>query len=136
VSTTTQETLPPSGVGRNEAEKRIVLVVSPDALGGALIGGLVETLGYRVRFIRPGERVADALRRERPLLAMVDAHDDVSSAALGHAQMRSVPVIVFGTPAALERTRGAFPEYRIATLEIPAPVEAVEAALQKTLADS
>src|SRR5438128_5316256 len=55
--------------------KHVVLILSSDAVAAALLGGLVETLGYLVRFYHPPEHPDDALKREHPSVAMVDCDD-------------------------------------------------------------
>jgi len=112
------------------------LIVSLDTVGPALVAGLVETLGYRVSFSRPGERTADALRRERPGLVLIDASDpQMSAETLGHSQMLGVPVIVFGTSEDVERARAVFANRSLAALVLPLQTAAVQEVLQKSLAD-
>ena len=55
--------------------KHVVLILSSDAVAAALLGALVETLGYLVRFYRPPEPPEIALRRERPSIALIDCAD-------------------------------------------------------------
>jgi DNA-binding NtrC family response regulator len=113
----------------------MVLIVSADTVGPALLGGLVETLGYRVSFNRPGERLADALRRDRPGLVLIDASDpQMFAETLGHSQMLAVPVIVFGASDVVERACAAVGEPALARLVVPLRIEAVRAALEKSLA--
>jgi CheY-like chemotaxis protein len=114
----------------------MVLIVSSDTVGPALLAGLVETLGYRVSFNRPGERVADTLRKQRPGLVLIDASEpEMSAETLGHSQMLGVPGIVFGTSDAIERVRSAFADRPLSVLVMPLRIDAVQAALQKSLAD-
>ena len=51
-----------------------VLIMSPDPVAAALVGALVETLGYEVRFHAAPEDLTDTLRRERPDVAMLDVN--------------------------------------------------------------
>ena len=139
MSTPTRDpaTLTSSRVAQTEPSNPTVLILSSDVVGAALLGGLVETLGYRVTFGRHGERMADALRRERPVMVFVDASDGVLSAEnLGPAQMRGVPVTIFGRPHEIERACASFADRPLHTLEMPAPIAAVEAAMKKSLAPS
>jgi DNA-binding NtrC family response regulator len=138
VSRTTQDSAPsqPSSTSDIQQSKQTVLIVSLDTVGPALVGGLVETLGYRVSFNRRGERIADALRRERPGLVLIDASDpQMSAETLGHSRMLGVSVIVFGASDAVERACAVFADRRLATLVMPLRTEAVEEALKKSLAD-
>ena len=66
----------------------------------ALLGGLVETFGFRVAFASPTEEIDASLRRLRPRIYIVDC-DSVEADAkisLGRALMRRVSVILFGSP--------------------------------------
>ena len=111
------------------------MIMSSDAVGSALLGALIETLGYLVAFAVAPERLSDAVRRERPALVLLDGSDPAAASHenIGHALMRGVPLIVFGPTEALRR---ATAEQRVVALELPASIEQVEAALQKSLTDS
>lgn len=84
-----------------------VLIMSPDPVGSALVGALVETLGYDVHFHVAPEDLTVTLRRERPDVAMLDASDHlmITETVLGHAAMRNIDVVVFGSPDALQGIR-------------------------------
>ena len=115
----------------------MVLIASSDTVGPALVGGLIETLGYGVGFQRPGERMADALRRQHPGLVLIDASDpEVSAETLGHARMLGVHIMIFGASDAVERARAMFGDQPLDALVMPLQIEAVRAALQKFLTDS
>ena|SRR5690349_1277950 len=111
-----------------------VLILSHDAVAAALLGGLVETLGYEVQFGRPPESADGALRRVKPRVCLVDCSDPASCRAefFGRATMRGVCVVIFGTPAALERLRDLARVNNIETLLMPPDVDALEALLQQT----
>jgi DNA-binding NtrC family response regulator len=110
-----------------------VLILSLDAVAAALLGGLVETLGYDVHFARPPESADASLRRVRPRICLVDCTDPVSSQGdfLGRATMRRVSVIIFGTREALDRVRAVALTHNIGTLLMPPELNALEAALQR-----
>lgn len=118
-----------------------VLVLGRDAVGSSLVGALVETLGYDVRFARPPESGGDALRRVRPQLCLLDAADAilVGDEFLGRAAMRGVVVVVFGTEQSLERRRDAIRSHHLGTLVLPPDVptleRTLESALRRALAD-
>ncbi len=98
-----------------------VLVLSHDAVAAALLGALVETLGYAVKFAQPPEGVDGALRRTRPKVALIDCEDpeSCSDETIGRAVMRGVCVIVFGRTEALDRLRAFALEHDIETLLMP-----------------
>jgi CheY-like chemotaxis protein len=111
----------------------LVLILSHDAVAAALLGGLVETLGYSVHFARPPETPDDSLRRVRPRICLVDSTDPVSSRSefFGHATMRGVCIVVFGTREALERVRAIAAAHNIETLRMPPALNELEATLQR-----
>ena len=113
-----------------------MLILSKDAVAAALLGGLVETLGYDVRFARPPESVADTMRRVRPRICLVDCDDPTacSHEFLGRATMRGVSVVIFGTREALDRVRALALEQRLDTLLVPPDLRELDMALQRALA--
>jgi DNA-binding NtrC family response regulator len=115
--------------------KRVVLILSSDAVAAALLGALVETLGYLVRFYHPPEHPDDALRRERPSVAMVDCDDPtmLNDELLGRARMRGISVVMFGSAEALRRVRQLALEHEIDTLLMPASVDALDETLRKAV---
>lgn len=100
----------------------MILILSADAVAAALLGALVETLGYSVSFAGPSESAEQSIRRTRPRVLLADAADSsvCNSEVLGRAAMRGVPVVMFGTTAALRRVRGLAHGDHIETLAMPA----------------
>lgn len=125
------------GAGDGPAGKHVVLILSSDAVAAALLGALVETLGYLVRFYRPTESPADSLRRERPSVAMVDCADPtvMNDELLGRARMRGISVVIFGAADALRRVRQLAREHSLETLVMPASIEALDESLRKAVED-
>jgi len=113
--------------------EQLVLILSHDPVAAALLGGLVETLGYEVQFARPPESPDESMRRLKPRICLVDCTDPDScrSEFFGRATMRGVCVIIFGTPDALERVREVARANNLEMLLMPPDVEALEAALQR-----
>src|SRR5439155_19764659 len=68
----TADRMPPSQPRRAEPSESspVVLILSGDAVAAALLGFLVETLGYDVRFARPPESPSATLRRVRPRICL------------------------------------------------------------------
>jgi CheY-like chemotaxis protein len=82
-----------------------VLIVSDDATAAALLGGLVETFGYRVTFTR-ALRSSEILRRARPQVCLLDCETaDCDEAAIARVMMRGVSVVLVGPRALLEGMR-------------------------------
>lgn len=113
--------------------EQLVLILSHDPVAAALLGGLVETIGYQVQFARPPESPDDSIRRLKPRICLVDCTDAAScrSEFFGRATMRGVCVIIFGTTDALERVREVVRANNLETLLMPPDVEALEAVLQR-----
>ena len=114
----------------------IVLVLSQDAVAAALLGGLVETLGYDVRFARAPESVETSIRRVRPRICLIDCEDPTacSDEFLGRAAMRGISVVIFGTRQALEQVQAIAMEHRIDTVLMPPRIEDLEEKLQRVVA--
>lgn len=112
-----------------------ILILSSDSVAAALVGALIETLGYRVKFVAVPEAVENSIRRSRPKVCLVDCVDPAlcNSAVLGRAQMRGISVVVFGTPHALDQVGALVSEHAIDTLRMPADVSLLDDALRRAL---
>jgi len=113
--------------------EQLVLILSHDPVAAVLLGGLVETLGYEVHFAHPPESGDDSLRRVKPRICLVDSSDPLSCRTefFGRAAMRGVSVVIYGTPATLDRVRELARAHDIDTLIMPPEVDALEATLQR-----
>jgi CheY-like chemotaxis protein len=73
-----------------------VIIVSDDAIAAALLGGLVETLGYRVEFAAVRDSY-DSVRRIRPRICLLDCESDAcTEASIARTLMRGVSVVLVG----------------------------------------
>lgn len=117
--------------------KHVVLILSSDAVAAALLGGLVETLGYLVRFYRQPEDPESALKRARPSIALVDCADPtlMKDELLGRARMRGVSVVIFGAPDALRSVRALVAEHQLDTLIMPSSLDVLDDTLRRAVAD-
>lgn len=113
-----------------------MLILSTDVVAAALVGALVETLGYLVRFFTPPETPNDAIRRTRPAVAMVDCEDPtlVNTEVLGRARMRGISVLMFGSAAALARVRELAEEQELDTVIMPATLDELDESLKSAIA--
>ncbi len=113
----------------------MVLIVSADAVAAALLGALIETLGYSVRFVRPPETTDETIRRVRPQVCLLDSGDreHCSDEFLGRAAMRGISVIVFGTRDALEHVRALALAHDIDMLIVPPDVAAMDDKLRRAM---
>lgn len=110
-----------------------VLILSEDVVAAALLGGLVETLGYHVRFARPPESADDSVRRVKPRICLVNSEDAAlaRSEFLGRAAMRGVCVVIFGTAEALHDVRSVVIAHNLETLLMPPELDELEDILQR-----
>jgi DNA-binding NtrC family response regulator len=113
----------------------MILILSPDAVAAALLGALIETLGYAVKFARPPERVDDSIRRVRPRVCLVDGSDRAmySDGFLGRAGMRGISVVIFGSAEALDRVRALAVEHAIDVVLVPPDTATLAATLERAL---
>jgi len=113
----------------------MILILSADAIAAALLGALIETLGYPVKFARPPENADQSMRRVRPKVCLLDCEDPgaCTDETLGRAAMRRISVVVFGTREALDRVRALALEHKIDTLLVPADPVVVDATLQRAI---
>ena len=118
--------------------KPTVLILSSDAVAAALLGALVETLGYPIQFQQLPESAVDTLRRVRASVALVDCIDAAvaNDEFLGRAHMRGVSVIVFGSAEALRGARQLAAAHSLDELLMPANLQALDKALRRAAARS
>jgi DNA-binding NtrC family response regulator len=119
-------------------DKTTVLIVSDDATAAALLGGLVETFGYRVAFARI-EGTNDALRRSRTRVCLLDCDGDAcNEAAIARVIMRGVSVVLVGPRSLLEGMREIAARYgaeMVFTPPEPGPLrEAIAKAVRRASA--
>ncbi|HEY4131193.1 MAG TPA: hypothetical protein VGM50_11285 [Gemmatimonadaceae bacterium] len=117
------------------AHATTILILSADAVGAALLGALIETLGYSVKFGRPPESTDATIRRVRPNVCLLDCDDPAScnDEVLGRAAMRGISVVIFGTSQALARVRALAEEHEIEMLLVPPTISELDATLQRAV---
>ena len=108
-----------------------VLLLSTDALAAALLGALVESVGYVPRFARDHEPPREALRRTRAAVVLVECdHPDAWGPALiGPAKMVGARVVLFGPPARQAEVRRCAELWNVDVLAIPPTAETLRRAL-------
>lgn len=113
----------------------MILILSDDAVAAALLGALIETLGYSVRFARPPENTDQTIRRVKPKVCLLDCVDPGScnDEVLGRAAMRRISVVIFGASAALERVRALALEHNIEMLIVPPDVTELDETLKRAI---
>jgi len=120
------------------ANRGKVLILTPQAMTGALLGMLVELSLLEPVFVEEAERPEDALARHLPLLVIIaDGSIDAftSDLFLARAQHRGIGVIVFGIAKRGDASAWA-KERGLPYLELPTDAEAFGRILdQATLQD-
>lgn len=112
----------------------MILILSDDPVAAALLGALIETLGYTIRFARPPEGADQSMRRIRPKVCMLDCEPATcTDEVLGRATMRGISVVIFGTTAALERVRALAAQHAIDTLIMPPEADVLDATIKRAL---
>lgn len=113
-----------------------MLILSTDVVAAALVGALVETLGYLVRFYTPPETPDEALRRSRPAVALIDCKDPtlVNTELLGRARMRGISVLIFGTATAIRQVQELVEAQELATIIMPASLAELDESLRSAIA--
>src|SRR5690242_3628317 len=113
----------------------MILILSADVVAAALLGALIETLGYPVRFAHPPEGADGSIRRVRPEVCLIDCDDPASCnrETLGRAAMRQISVVIFGTRDALERVHELATAHEIQLLRMPPDAGELEAAIETAL---
>lgn len=83
------------------------LILSADALGAALVGAALELAGFRAAFPREGESAAEAVRRLKPKVVLLDAQDVElrEAGVIGPALMTGAKLVFFGPPEAIRDLR-------------------------------
>ena len=118
-----------------EVKDSMVLILSDDSVAAALLGALIETLGYSIRFAKPPELAEQSIRRVRPKVCLLDCDDPsaCNDEILGRAAMRRISMIVFGTSRTLTRVRTLATEHDIDTLIVPPDPEELDETLRRAI---
>lgn len=78
------------------SEPTAVLILAQEELISALLGMLVESTGHEALFADPNEKSEDALRRLRPITALVDCdHQDCSEDLIRAAKDVGARLVLF-----------------------------------------
>lgn len=109
-----------------------VLVLSEQPLVAALLGMLLELLGYRPAFAEAGERPEDALRRARPLfVVLLDQEMDAAVSDVFFARARSkIGLAVFGVRDRADRLAQLARERGVPWFEVPLGLEELSRAVK------
>jgi hypothetical protein len=115
-----------------------VLVLSPQPLVAALLGMLLDLLGYRAVFAAPEEQPEDALGRDNLLVAvLVDGDVALSDAFFARAAQRRLGVALFGVhgrPPGHARLARLAADRGIPSFELPLDLQELSHAVERAAA--
>jgi hypothetical protein len=109
-----------------------ILVVAADPVLAALLGGVVESARYAAAFPAIDERPDQALARIRPLAAiLLNAEERAAQSDLfvSRARQLRVPIILFGSREAMERSSAWAAQHGIPRFALPEQLDALREAL-------
>ena len=109
------------------------LLLSPDALGAALVGAAIELAGIGVIFVGTEQPLA-ILRRARPSYLLIDCADPAAAdeALIGPAMMMGTRVVLFGDERSAQLLRPTAVRLRLGFVVLPRDVDDLIALLSGT----
>lgn len=113
---------------------RKVLILAPDPLLAALIGGLVELARLEPVFATDGEAAEDALTRVKPLaaiLADLAGNESGSDLFVARARRRGVSLILFGAGDHVRTRRDWAAGHGLPVFELPDELEGLDSELRE-----
>lgn len=115
-----------------------VLILSPDALGAALLGAAVEVSGLQVGFPAGNETARDALRRLRPSHVLIDCDDASASdeSLIGPALMTGARLFLFGADSRVRMRKHLAVRFHMGVIVLPLDVERLASILAAPAAEA
>ena len=107
------------------------MIVSPDAMGAALLAAAIELAGVKPGFPLAGESPRDAVRRIRPSHVLIDCDDKNASdeSLIGPAMMTGARVFLFGGDARIRMRRPLALRFHLGVIVLPNDVDRIAATL-------
>lgn len=101
------------------------LIVSPDALGAALLGATIEVSGLKVGFPSEGESPRDAVRRMRPSCVLIDCDDATATdeSLIGPALMTGARIFLFGAESRMRMRKHLAIRFHLGVIVLPNDAE-------------
>lgn len=114
------------------------LIVSPDALGAALLGAAIEVFGLKVGFPAENESPRDAVRRMRPSYVLIDCDDANASdeSLIGPALMTGARIFLFGTDRRMRTRKHLAIRFHLGVIVLPDDAERLASILGLPTADA
>jgi hypothetical protein len=125
-------------MNRYRPTQATVLILSPDAMGAALLGAAIEVSGLKVGFPAVGESPREALRRMRPSYVLIDC-DDTSAAdesLIGPALMMGGRIFLFGTDLRMRLRKHLAIRFHLGAIVLPNDAERLASILGQPTADA
>jgi hypothetical protein len=114
-----------------------ILVLAHEPLAAALLGMLLELGAYEPVFALPDESPEEAVRRVRPVLAiLLDGSLEAASSDVFYARAKGTPVILFGTQRKGAQVRAAALERRSPWLAMPPDRASLTRVIREAVASS
>lgn len=114
------------------------LILSPDALGAALLGAAVEVSGVTVGFPGENETPRDALRRMRPSYVLIDCDDPTASdeSLIGPALMTGARIFLFGADGRMRLRKHLAIRFHMGVIVLPNDTERIASILGTPTAEA
>lgn len=123
---------------RYRPTRAAALILSPDALGAALLGAAVEVSGLTVGFPAENETARDALRRMRPSHVLIDCDDGNASdeSIIGPALMTGARIFLFGADSRMRTRKHLAIRFHMGAIVLPIDVGRLASILATPTAES
>jgi hypothetical protein len=112
---------------RYRPTRAAALILSPDAMGAALLGAAVEVSGVKVGFPAENETARESLRRLRPSSVLIDCDDASASdeSLIGPALMTGARLFLFGADSRMHLRKHLAIRFHMGVIVLPADVERI-----------
>jgi hypothetical protein len=119
--------LPLVNANRYRPTQPAALILSPDALGAALLGAAVEVSGLKVGFPGENETPRDALRRMRPSYVLIDCDDSAAAdeSLIGPALMTGARIFLFGADSRMRLRKHLAIRFHMGIIVLPNDTERI-----------
>ena len=129
---------PHVNANRYRPTQAAALIVSPDALGAALLGAAIEVSGLKVGFPARNELTRDALRRLRPSYVLIDCDDPTASdeSLIGPAMMMGARIVLFGAESRMRMRKHLAIRFHMGEIVLPNDVDRLASILKLPAAET
>jgi hypothetical protein len=130
--------LPHVNANRYRPTRAAALILSPDALGAALLGAAVEVSGLKVGFPAENETAREALRRMRPSHVLIDCDDATASdeSLIGPALMTGARIFLFGADNRVQMRKHLAIRFHMGVIALPIDIQRLASILATPAAEA